>query len=209
MKKRASAVPASRLAAGGTGEAAPERRPADAAPARADTAERGRLHVYTGGGKGKTTAALGLVLRAVGAGWRVCFLQFTKGRLCSEHAALAALGDRVCARRYGSPCFVMGPPTAADVEAARAGLAEARRCLAAGACDLLVLDEACVAVKLGLFGARELLEVLAARPPHVEVVLTGRDADPLLLEAADLVTEMRAVKHYHDRGDPARRGIEC
>jgi len=166
----------------------------------------GRLHVYTGDGKGKTTAALGLALRAVGAGLRVCVLQFAKGRQCSELAALERLG--VVVRQFGQPRFIRGLPEPADIAAAQAGLQEARAILAGGAYDLVVLDEACIAVHYGLYSANELLDAVAGRGPHVEVVVTGRRAHPKLIEYADLVTDMVEVKHYYRDGIPARPGIE-
>ncbi|NLF15646.1 MAG: cob(I)yrinic acid a,c-diamide adenosyltransferase [Lentisphaerae bacterium] len=166
----------------------------------------GRIQVYTGTGKGKTTASLGLVLRAVGAGWRVFFGQFVKGRDTSEIAVLERLGVRVY--RCGGRQFVVGPPAAEDRLAARQGLAVVRQALSGGEYDLVVLDEACVAVDCGLFTVNDLLEVLAARAASVEVVVTGRQAHPKLLEYADLVTDMREIKHYYREGLPARRGIE-
>jgi cob(I)alamin adenosyltransferase len=166
----------------------------------------GQLHVYTGDGKGKTTAALGLALRACGAGLRVCVLQFAKGRPCSELAALARLGVRVA--RFGQAHFIRGEPDPEDRAAARAGLEEARQALTGGAYDVVVLDEASVAVQCGLFSANALLEVLAARRPEVEAVVTGRGAHPKLIECADLVTEMRNIRHYYHHGVPARKGIE-
>ena len=166
----------------------------------------GRIQVYTGTGKGKTTASLGLVLRAVGAGWRVFFGQFVKGRESSEVVALERLG--VTVYRCGGRQFIMGPPSADDRQAARQGLAVARQALASGDYDLVVLDEASIAVDCGLFSVNDLLDALAARSASVEVVVTGRGAHPKLLEYADLVTEMREIKHYYHAGLEARRGIE-
>ncbi len=166
----------------------------------------GQFHLYTGSGKGKTTAALGLALRAVGAGLRVCVVQFAKGRPTSEIGPLERLGVKVL--RFGRPGFLRSPPDPADAEAARQGLAVARTALAGGEYDLVVLDEAAVAVHYGLVSANELLDALAARAPRVEAVVTGRQAHPKLVECADLVTEMREVKHYYRHGLPARKGIE-
>jgi cob(I)alamin adenosyltransferase len=166
----------------------------------------GRLHVYTGEGKGKTTAALGLALRACGAGLRVFVGQFVKGRESSELVALHRLG--VTVRQFGRPQFIRGAPSPADVEAARRGLEESRAALAGGAFDLVILDEASVAVQCGLFPLDDLLDVLAARAPDAEVVVTGRGAPPRLIECADLVTEMREIKHYYHHGIRARKGIE-
>jgi cob(I)alamin adenosyltransferase len=169
---------------------------------------RGYIQVYTGEGKGKTTAALGLAVRAAGAGLRVLFAQFVKGRRTTEHKALERLADRIAVKMYGGEGFIRGEPSEEDVAAARQGLAEVRAELAAGTYDLVVLDEASVAVKLGLFSVEDLLSTLEDRAEGVEAVVTGRDAPPELVERADLVTEMRAVKHYYDRGVRGRRGIE-
>ena len=166
----------------------------------------GQIHVYTGDGKGKTTAALGLALRACGAGLRVFVGQFAKGRECSELEALGRLG--VTVRQFGRPSFIHGPPSPEDTGAARRGLDEARVALSGGAFDLVILDEANIAVQCGLFPVNELLEALAARAAGVEVVVTGRGAHPKLVECADLVTEMRDVKHYYRDGIQARKGIE-
>lgn len=168
----------------------------------------GYIQVYTGAGKGKTTAALGLAVRAAGAGLRVLFAQFIKGRRCTEHKALERLGDRITVRMYGGEGFIRGEPSEDDVAAARQGLAEVRAELAAGAYDVVVLDEATVAVKLGLFSVEALISTLEDRAEGVEAIVTGRDAPSELVERADLVTEMRAVKHYYDRGVEGRRGIE-
>ncbi len=176
-----------------------------------DECLRGRLHVYTGDGKGKTTAALGLALRAAGAGMKVLFVQFAKGRHTSELAALERLADLITVRRFGREGFISGEPTDEDRALARAGLDEAERAASSGEYGLLVLDEAAVAVKLGLFAADELLEVIdavQAASPRTEIVLTGRGAPEGLIARAGLVTEIRAVKHYYDEGAGARVGIE-
>ncbi len=172
------------------------------------TLEKGYLQVYTGSGKGKTTAALGLALRAAGAGLRVFIAQFVKGMHYSELDALKRFEDLITVKQYGRDCFIKKEPTAADVAAARAGLEEVKKTLAAGGCDVLVLDEANIATFYELFSVEELLEVIDSRPEGVEVVVTGRRADPKLLERADLVTEMREVKHYYEKGVKAREGIE-
>ncbi|MCE5250072.1 cob(I)yrinic acid a,c-diamide adenosyltransferase [bacterium] len=169
---------------------------------------KGYIQVYTGDGKGKTTAALGLALRAAGAGLKVFVAQFGKGRECGENRALDRLGDSVAVRRYGSGRFITEAPGSEDIHRAAEGLGEARDILVSGDYDLVILDEANVAVHLGLFSADDLLDVMNAKPGQVELVITGRDADPRVIERADLVTEMRMVKHYYSRGVKARRGIE-
>jgi cob(I)alamin adenosyltransferase len=169
----------------------------------------GYVQVYTGNGKGKTTAALGLALRAAGAGLRVFFAQFLKRGEYSEIISLRRFGDTVTVRQYGRPEFVTGVPGEADIAAARRGYAEAREALVSGEYDVVILDEANVAVRLGLIPVGDMLELLDARPPEVELALTGRDADPRIIERADLVTEMREVKHYYQQGIQSRKGIEA
>ncbi len=163
--------------------------------------------MYTGDGKGKTTAAFGLALRAAGAGLRVFIAQFVKGMEYSELRALERL-DEIEVRRYGRDCFIQREPEDADVEAARAGLVEAREELTSGGWDVVILDEANIATHFELFGVEDLLALIAEKPDDVELVITGRRADPRVIEAADLVTEMREVKHYYEQGVPCRRGIE-
>lgn len=169
--------------------------------------DRGYVQVYTGDGKGKTTAALGLALRAAGAGLRTFIAQFVKGMEYSELRALAAHPE-IEVRRYGRECFIEREPQPEDIEAAQAGLAEARQELASGEWDIVILDEANIATYFGLFPVEELLEVIAEKPEDVELVITGRRADPRVIEAADLVTEMREVRHYYADGVGCRKGIE-
>ena len=168
----------------------------------------GCVQVYTGDGKGKTTAALGLSLRAAGAGLKVFFAQFLKAGDSSEFEALKRHEDQITVRQYGRGCFIQGQPDAADIAAARTGLAEVRDILAGGEHDVVVLDEVNCAVDVGLFSAEELLEVLDVAAPHVERICTGRNAHPKILDRADLITDMAARRHYHTRGLPARAGIE-
>jgi cob(I)alamin adenosyltransferase len=168
----------------------------------------GYIHVYTGDGKGKTTAALGLAIRAAGAGLRVFFAQFVKGMRYSELDALERLGDQIVVRQYGRDCFIEREPAPEDVAAARRGYEEVAEVLRCGQYDLVVLDEINIATHFGLISADELLRLIESRPAHVELVLTGRRADPRVLEKADLVTEFREVRHYYQKGVAARRGIE-
>lgn len=170
----------------------------------------GYVQVYTGDGKGKTTAALGLLVRASGYGHRSCMVSFLKGdpnygelRFMREHMPL------VDYHLAGRPSFVdPANPDPADVEIARRGFETARDAVMSGDYHVVVLDEANVAIGLGLISLDDVLTLLRERPEHVEVVLTGRDAPPELVDAADLVTEMRMVKHFYEAGIPARRGIE-
>jgi cob(I)alamin adenosyltransferase len=170
--------------------------------------QTGRVQVYTGDGKGKTTAALGLALRAAGAGLKVFIAQFMKGMHYSELDALKRLDDCIEIGQFGSGSFISGEPTPEDVARARAGLAAVREVFAAGRHRLVILDEANIATYFGLFAVDDLLDLIDAKPANVELVITGRRADPRVLDRADLVTEVRAVKHYYERGVEARRGIE-
>jgi len=168
----------------------------------------GRVQVYTGDGKGKTTAAFGLALRAAGRGLKVFIAQFAKQRDSGEAIAAERFSDLITIRRFGREGFILGKPTPEDRDEAQRGMRAVREILAEGAYPLVILDEINIATHYGLISVDDLLRALADRASHVEVVLTGRKADPRVLAAADLVTEMRAVKHYFTRGAPAREGIE-
>lgn len=168
---------------------------------------RGYVQVYTGDGKGKTTAALGLALRAAGAGLRIFIGQFVKGMEYSELRALERF-DEIEVRRYGRDCFIDREPEPGDIEAARAGLEDAREELVSGRWDIVILDEANIATYFKLFPVEDLLALIEQKPADVELVITGRRADPRVIEAADLVTEMREVKHYYQQGVPCRKGVE-
>jgi cob(I)alamin adenosyltransferase len=169
---------------------------------------RGYVHVYTGDGKGKTTAALGLAIRAAGAGMRVYIAQFVKGMHYSELDALQRHADRITLKQYGRDCFIEKEPTQEDIRAARKGLEEVKGILASGDYQMVILDEANIATRYNLFSAEELLELIRTKPESVELVITGRNADPEIIAAADLVTEMKEIKHYYRRGVQARPGIE-
>jgi len=170
---------------------------------------QGLIQVYTGEGKGKTTAALGLGLRAVGRGLKVYVIQFIKGRDTGESRAAARLAPEMTLRFFGRPGFGrLRSPSPEDLRLIREAWDLARRVIAAGDHDLVILDEINLALAYGLVPLAEALEVLSLRPPRVEVVLTGRNAPPELLEMADLVTEVRPVKHYFQAGVRAREGIE-
>jgi len=169
---------------------------------------KGYIQVYTGEGKGKTTAALGLSLRALGAGLKVAFIQFLKKGNYSEIRALSRFEPWVRIYQFHEGGFVHGRPDEAVRKAVAEGWRQAREILSSGEFQLVVLDEINPALSMGLLPLEEVLEALRERPSSVEVVLTGRNAPGPLLEAADLVTEMREVKHYYRRGVPARVGIE-
>ena len=171
---------------------------------------RGLIQVYTGDGKGKTTCALGLALRAVGQVLKVFMVQFMKGRETGEvKAAAARLAPEMTLRPFGRPGLVnLRGPAPEDLALVREAWDLARQVIAAGAHDLVILDEINLALTFNLLPMEEVFQVLRQRPAWVEVVLTGRQAPPALVELADLVTEMRPLKHYYQAGVPARRGIE-
>ena len=169
---------------------------------------KGYLQVYTGEGKGKTTAALGLSLRAAGAGLKVYIAQFLKQGDYSEIKALKRFSGAIVLEQFGLGQFVKGQPTQAEINAALGGLEKARQVLSSGDYDMVILEEANVAAAIGLFSVKDLMDTIQQKPDHVELVITGRGAAPEVIEKADLVTEMKAVKHYYDKGVQARRGIE-
>ncbi len=171
-------------------------------------AGRGYVHVYTGEGKGKTTAAFGLALRAARHGKRVYVGQFMKGRPCGEIAALRG-HPLIVVEQYGDPGSIRRAKAAAPHGApADEGLVRAAAALTSSGNELVVLDEIDVAIQFGLLSEQDCVRLIEARPPHVELVLTGRSASPAVIERADLVTEMREVKHYYRHGVQARAGIE-
>jgi cob(I)alamin adenosyltransferase len=169
---------------------------------------RGYIHVYTGNGKGKTTAALGLAIRAAGAGLKVYIAQFIKRGQSSEIKGLSRLSDKITIEQFGCGRFITGRPSNEDLDAARRGLNKISAILKAGKHSVVILDEANVAVSLNLFTENELLEIIDHKPDNVEIIITGRGAGPRIIEAADLVTEMKEIKHYFKNGVEARVGIE-
>ena len=169
---------------------------------------KGYFHLYTGDGKGKTTAAIGLAIRAAGAGMKVFFCQFMKTGKTGEIAGLARFPDLITVERYGTGRFVRGKPAPEDVKAAREGLARAAEAIDSGRYDIVILDEAAIACWYGMFPVQELLNATEKSHGRVEIVVTGRNADPALADRADLVTEMKKVRHYFDAGVEAREGIE-
>ena len=175
-------------------------------------ADKGLIIVHTGNGKGKTTAALGLGLRAWGQGLRVLVLQFIKGNWkYGELQVAEKLGANFSIRQMGEG-FVNrgsdGDDKSAHMRAACDTLDAARREISSGNWDMVILDEINYAVKFGLVSQEEVLELLAGKPALLHLVLTGRDALPEVIERADLVTEMRELKHPYKQGIEAQRGIE-
>ena len=183
--------------------------------------KQGYIQIYTGNGKGKTTASLGVALRILGAGGKVFYAQFIKGEnLSSEFKTLVKLSpplqssvetssaDFFTYKSFGKGRFIKGPPAPEDINAAKKGLNECGKALSSGSYDLVVMDELNGAVKCGLCSIGEVMKVINLRTPQTELIITGRDAHPNLIAIADLVTEMNPVKHYFDKGVSARKGIE-
>jgi len=170
----------------------------------------GYVHIYTGNGKGKTTAALGLALRAAGRGLKTIMVQFMKGQFYGELEAVKPLAGLIAIEQYGHPrfCRFTDPPDDADVQRANAAMARLHAILAAPSCDILIADEAVTAMMFNLVSEDDLMRLISAKPRTLELVLTGRGATPRLIEAADLVTEMQDIKHYYTQGIQARLGIE-
>lgn len=168
---------------------------------------QGLIQVYTGNGKDKTTAALGLSLRAAAAGKKVFIGLFVKGMHYSELDLLPSIPN-ISLVQYGRGCFIYGRADQEDIDAAQAGLIAMAQVLRCGEYDLVVLDEVNIALHYRLISFADLRRTLLARAAHVEAVLTGRYAPQPLIDMADLVTEMREIKHYYNQGVEARIGIE-
>jgi cob(I)alamin adenosyltransferase len=172
--------------------------------------KNGLVIVHTGDGKGKTTAALGLAMRAWGDGLRILILQFIKGSWkYGELKAIERLGDRIEVHQCGYGFTQKaGSNAVRDQEAAAAALQCAREALQSGKWDMLILDELNYAVKFGLLDVKDVLDMIDKKPPEMHLILTGRDACPDVIEAADLVTEMHLIKHPFQKGIKAQKGIE-
>ena len=170
----------------------------------------GYVQVYTGDGKGKTTAALGLALRAAGHGLRTYFGQFLKGQHYGELDAAEKLAPLLRIERFGREGFlhITDGPDDEDIRRAREGLRKCREAMLSGRYDIVVLDEVNTAVLLKVLTVEDVLGLLAEKPEGVELVLTGRGAPQAVIDRADLVTEMREIKHYYEKGVKAREGIE-
>ena len=169
--------------------------------------EKGYIQVYTGNGKGKTTAALGITLRTTCAGNKVFMGQFMKGQDYSELKAVDYLpGLRM--EQFGDPHFVKGAPSDDDKKNAEKGLAKMKAALVSGDFDVVIFDEINTALHFKLVSIADVLSVLDLKPDKTEVILTGRYAPQEIMDRADLVTEMREIKHYYNEGVNARTGIE-
>lgn len=171
---------------------------------------QGMVQVYTGNGKGKTTASLGLAFRAAGHGLKIRIIQFMKGStVYGELESAKRLAPEIIIEQVGRDTFVSrSHPDAEDVRLAREGFDKAKGIVLSGDYDLVILDEINCAVDFGLIPLKEVVDLIRFKPAHTELVLTGRGAPPEILDLADLVTEMKEVKHYFNSGRHARTGIE-
>jgi len=171
--------------------------------------EKGLVQVYTGDGKGKTSAAFGLALRAIGRGLKVYVVQFIKGGFDYGELHIVERLPNLQLATFGRGKFITNlPPSKEDVKLAREAFELAKKVVRSGEHDIVILDEINVALNLKMIGTEEVKELIKNKPEHVELILTGRYAPAQILEVADLVTEMREVKHPYAQGVPPRKGIE-
>jgi cob(I)alamin adenosyltransferase len=172
--------------------------------------DKGLIQIYTGNGKGKTTAAIGQAVRAAGMGLKTLFVQFMKEFPYNEIKSLHFLNSWITMEQHCGDDFVYKkelPPVEEVIKAAKA-LESARIKMLSGEYDIVVLDEICVSIYFKLFGTEDVISFIKCKPPNVELILTGRYAPPELIELADLVTDMQEVKHYYTKGILSRKGIE-
>lgn len=172
---------------------------------------KGLVMVYTGDGKGKTTAALGLALRQAGWGRRVLFLQFMKGEgnVYGEKIAADKFLPLLEIEQWGREEFVdLSNPDSIDIDMAQEALERAKQAIESQECELLVLDEICVAMACGLVPVDQVMELIANKPQELDIVLTGRYCPRGILEVADMVCEVKEIKHHYAEGIEARKGIE-
>ncbi len=171
--------------------------------------ERGLVQVYTGNGKGKTSAAFGLALRAVGRGLKVYVIQFIKGGFDYGELHIVDKLPNLTLKAFGRGQFITAkPPAKEDIKLAEQALDHARKIIQSNEYDIVILDEINVALSLKLINLRNVMELIDVKPINVELVFTGRQAPNQLVEAADLVTEMKEVKHPFAKGYQSRKGIE-
>ena len=171
---------------------------------------KGYIQIYTGNGKGKTTAALGQALRAAGNGLKTFIVQFMKDYPYSEVESIQSVNHLIRLEQYGDDTFVLQKklPSENDLKSAMQGLGCARKAMMSGNYNIVIMDEICVAIHFALLKTEDLIAILDEKPDSVEVILTGRYCPSELIEKADLVTEMQEIKHYYQKGVAARKGIE-
>jgi cob(I)alamin adenosyltransferase len=172
--------------------------------------EKGYIQIYTGNGKGKTTAALGQALRAAGSGLKTFIVQFMKNSPYGEIKILEQIPNWITFEHYGNDSFVFSNKAAGekDIYMAQHAFHRAREAMSSNKYDIVIMDEVCVAIFFELLKTQDVLSLLAEKPAPVELILTGRYCPPELIERADLVTEMQEIKHYYQNGVIARKGIE-
>lgn len=172
--------------------------------------KEGYIQVYTGNGKGKTTSALGQALRAAGHGLRTYIIQFMKEYPYNELLGAKHLSNWITIEQFCGDDFVLKkqPPGEDEIQKAKAGLARAEEKMLSGEYDIIVLDEVCVSIYFKLLTVEDVISIMKAKPANVELILTGRYCPQELIDLADLVTEMKEVKHYYQNGVVARKGIE-
>ena len=175
-----------------------------------NTLGKGYVHIYTGNGKGKTTAALGLALRAAGRGLKTVIVQFMKGQYYGELDSVKVLSPNIAIEQFGTPAFLSlkDNPDPDDVNRARMAIRRLHELMQIHGCDILVADEIITAMGFHLLKEDDIISIIDMKPEGMELVLTGRGATSRLIDRADLVTEMREVKHYYRDGVIARKGIE-
>jgi cob(I)alamin adenosyltransferase len=172
--------------------------------------KKGYIQVYTGNGKGKTTAAIGQAVRAAGFGLKSYIVQFMKEYPYNELKGLSLLKEWITIEQFCGDDFVYRKelPDKTEIDKAQRGLAKAKTKMLSGQFDIIILDEVCVSIYFGLFSDEEILTFIKQKPENVEIILTGRYCPEKIIERADLVTEMKEIKHYYQDGIPARKGIE-
>jgi len=176
-----------------------------------DPITKGYTQIYTGGGKGKTTAALGLAMRAAGAGLKVYIGEFIKEMEYGEIGIIRERFPEITVELFGNSagCIIGREADERDIESAREGFAKAKAAVSEGEYDVVILDELTIPVSMGLIDEEDVLDLISEKPGHVELVITGRNATEKMIEAADLVSEIKEIKHYYTQGVLSRKGIEC
>lgn len=169
---------------------------------------QGYVHIYTGNGKGKTTAAFGLALRAICSGKKVFIGQFVKGMKYSE-VAIEEHFKNIKIVQFGEKCFIKDAPTQKDIKLAQEGINKVKDIIKNNEYDVIILDELTIALYFKLIDIECILELIKNKPESLELIITGRYAPQELIDAADLVTEMKEIKHYYNKGVLARKGIDC
>ena len=172
--------------------------------------DRGFIQIYTGNGKGKSTAALGQAVRAAGAGLSSYIIQFMKDYPYSESDSLKLLSQWITVEKVGTDDYVFRkePPPEYEIKKAKIALEEAKEKMLSGNYSLVILDEILVAIYFGLFTAEDVLPFFELKPENVELILTGRYCPQVFIDRADLVTEMNEIKHYYQKGILSRPGID-